>query len=104
MRKRSLKGASRKSIGWLRLGMATGGEEVSTSDLVDICAERISGHRRRRWPEALKRQIVAETLEPGSSVSIVGTPARCKRQPAFPVAAAVDGEVAVERKWRALAG
>jgi len=24
-----------------------------------------------RWPEALKRQIVAETLEPGSSVSIV---------------------------------
>jgi transposase-like protein len=26
---------------------------------------------RRAWPEALKRQMVAETLEPGSSVSIV---------------------------------
>jgi transposase len=26
---------------------------------------------RRIWSEALKRQIVAETLEPGSSVSIV---------------------------------
>jgi transposase len=27
--------------------------------------------RRRSWPEALKRQIVAETEEPGSSVSAV---------------------------------
>ena len=27
--------------------------------------------RRRRWSEALKRQIVAETLEPGASVSLV---------------------------------
>jgi transposase len=27
--------------------------------------------RRRIWPEALKRQIVDETLEPGASVSIV---------------------------------
>jgi transposase len=27
--------------------------------------------KRRQWSEALKRQIVAETLEPGSSVSIV---------------------------------
>jgi transposase len=44
---------------------------VSTSDFVDTLAERLSGNRRRRWPEALKRQIVAETLEPGSSVSIV---------------------------------
>ena len=26
---------------------------------------------KRQWPEALKRQIVAETLEPGASVSIV---------------------------------
>jgi transposase len=44
---------------------------VSTSDLVDTSADRISNNRRRRWPEAMKRQIVAETLEPGSSVSIV---------------------------------
>jgi transposase len=44
---------------------------VSTSELVDTSSERLSGNRRRRWPEALKRQIVAETLEPGSSVSIV---------------------------------
>jgi transposase len=29
------------------------------------------GAKRRRWPEALKRQLVAETLEPGASVSIV---------------------------------
>jgi transposase len=27
--------------------------------------------KRRQWPEVLKRRIVAETLEPGSSVSIV---------------------------------
>ena len=50
--------------------MATDREEVSTSGLVDISAERVSSNRRR-WPEAVKRQIVAETLEPGSSVSIV---------------------------------
>jgi transposase len=29
------------------------------------------GARRRRWPEALKRRLVAETLEPGASVSVV---------------------------------
>ena len=52
-------------------GMADDSEQVSTSVLMDTLAERISGKRRRRWPEALKRQIVAETLEPGSSVSIV---------------------------------
>src|SRR5947209_13249734 len=51
--------------------MATDREEVSTSELADTSAERLSGNRRRRWPEGLKRQIVAETLEPGSSVSIV---------------------------------
>lgn len=30
-----------------------------------------SGKRRRRWPEALKREIVAATLKPGASVSVV---------------------------------
>jgi transposase len=38
---------------------------------VDTSAGRLSSNRRRRWPAALKRQIVAETLELGSSVSIV---------------------------------
>ena len=51
--------------------MANDSEQVSTSVLVDTSAGRILGKRRRRWPEALKRQIVAETREPGSSVSIV---------------------------------
>ena len=51
--------------------MANDREEVSISGLMDTSRERLSGYRRRRWPEALKRQIVAETLEPGSSVSIV---------------------------------
>ena len=51
-------------------GMAATAAEVSTTGLVD--AKRSSDRRKRRqWPEALKRGIVAETLEPGSSVSIV---------------------------------
>jgi len=51
--------------------MATDSDEVSTLAFVDTSAGVISSNRGRRWPEALKRQIVAETLEPGSSVSIV---------------------------------
>src|ERR1044071_7796253 len=51
--------------------MAKDSDEVSTSEFVDTSAGRLSSNRRRRWPEVLKRQIVAETLEPGSSVSIV---------------------------------
>ena len=30
-----------------------------------------TGRRHRRWPEALKREIVAASLAPGASVSIV---------------------------------
>ena len=30
-----------------------------------------AGAKRRHWPEALKRELVAATLEPGASVSIV---------------------------------
>jgi transposase len=30
-----------------------------------------AGGKRRRWPEALKRELVTATLEPGASVSIV---------------------------------
>ena len=47
--------------------MKAASTEVSTSGLVDARRRR----KRRDWPEALKRRIVAETLEPGSSVSIV---------------------------------
>ena len=43
---------------------------MSTKAQVDT--ERESGSsKRRRWSKALKRLIVVETLEPGSSVSIV---------------------------------
>ena len=35
---------------------------------MDTNAER---RRNKRWPEALKREIVAATLQPGASVSIV---------------------------------
>lgn len=51
--------------------MANDDTEVSTSDLVDTSLQRSSRRRRRRWSAAQKREIVAETLEPGTSVSIV---------------------------------
>ena len=51
--------------------MANDPEQVSTSDLVDTSLQHATRRRRRRWSEEQKRQIVAETLEPGSSVSIV---------------------------------
>lgn len=43
--------------------------DVSTKAVMDTS----EGKRRRhkRWPEALKREIVAATLAPGSSVSVV---------------------------------
>src|SRR3954447_24108610 len=44
--------------------------EVSTSLLVDT-PEAGRSDRRRRWPEELKRRIVAETRAPGASVSVV---------------------------------
>lgn len=44
---------------------------MSTTGLVDIKGKPVSVGRRREWPETLKRQMVAETLEPGASVSIV---------------------------------
>jgi transposase len=50
--------------------MAGTAKEVSTTGLVDT--KQSSGRpKRRQWPEALKRGIVAETLAPGASVSIV---------------------------------
>jgi transposase len=50
--------------------MAEAATEVSTIGLVDT-KPRPGRPRRRQWSEAFKRQIVAETLEPGASVSIV---------------------------------
>src|SRR5436309_11424080 len=49
--------------------MAATANEVSTNGLVDTKQSRPA--RRREWPEELKRQMVAETLEAGSSVSVV---------------------------------
>jgi transposase len=51
--------------------MANSSDQVSTKSLVDTKRKLLSVGRRREWPEALKRQMVAETLQPGSSVSIV---------------------------------
>jgi len=44
--------------------------EVSTCGLVDTKQACVPG-RRRHWPVALKRQIVAETFAPGASASVV---------------------------------
>ena len=45
-----------------------GERQVSTCGEVDT---KEAGAKRRRWPEAVKRQLVAETFEAGASVSIV---------------------------------
>lgn len=50
--------------------MAATATEVSTTELVDT-KQSAGRPKRRQWPEALRRRIVAETLEPGASVSIV---------------------------------
>ena len=42
--------------------------DVSTKPNMDTSEER---RRRKRWPEALKREIVAATFAPGASVSVV---------------------------------
>jgi transposase len=51
--------------------MANDPDQVSTKSLADTKRKSQSVGRRRDWPEALKRQMVTETLEPGASVSIV---------------------------------
>src|SRR5437762_10407585 len=50
--------------------MAERSEQVSTNGLVDT-KQQPGAARRRQYPEALKRQMVAETEVPGASVSIV---------------------------------
>ena len=44
--------------------------EVSTNSIMDTTGSK-DRRRKRSWPEALKREIVAATFAPGSSVSIV---------------------------------
>jgi transposase len=51
--------------------MANGSDQVSTKSLVDTNGKPLPVGRRRERPEALQRQMVAETLEPGASVSVV---------------------------------
>jgi transposase len=48
--------------------MNSGDREASTSSLADT---KQAAGKRRRWPEGLKREIVAALAEPGASVSIV---------------------------------
>ena len=50
--------------------MAETVSEVSTNGVVDT-KRSSNGSKRRQWTRAMKRRIVAETLEPGASVSIV---------------------------------
>ena len=51
------------------LGVVRGREEVSTKPVMGTSEP---GRRRHRsWPEALKREIVAASYAPGSSVSMV---------------------------------
>jgi transposase len=50
--------------------MADRAEQVSTNGLVDT-QQQPGRTKRREYSEALKRQMVAETQEPGASVSIV---------------------------------
>jgi transposase len=51
-------------------GMADQAEQVSTNGLVDT-KQQPGATKRRQYPAALKRQMVAETQAPGASVSIV---------------------------------
>jgi transposase len=51
-------------------GMAETVTEVSTIGLVGT-TRQTSRPKRRHWTEAFKRQVVAETLAPGASVSVV---------------------------------
>ena len=50
--------------------MADRSEQVSTNGLVDT-KQQPGAAKRRQYSEALKRQMVAETLVPGASVSVV---------------------------------
>src|SRR5579864_2388075 len=82
--------------------MAGTATQVSTTGLVDT-KPSAGGGKRRPWSEALKRRIVAETLEPGSSVSIVARRHdvnanqlfKWRREMAPPETPAVDADVSM---------
>src|SRR4051794_39240388 len=68
--KRPVNGASRRGgLAAMFARMTALRDEVSTSRLMDT--KEVKAGSRRRWPEAVKRRIVAETLGPGASVSLV---------------------------------
>jgi transposase len=50
------------------VGMSAKDREVSASQLADT---RQAGAKRRRWPDALKRELVAAATSPGASVSVI---------------------------------
>ena len=51
--------------------MSDEAEDLPRFELVDAEREAVPARRQRRWPEAVKRRIVAETHAPGASVSVV---------------------------------
>lgn len=50
------------------VGMSAKDREVSASRLADT---KQAGVKRRRWPDALKRELVAAAMAPGASVSVI---------------------------------
>ena len=78
----------------MRVGLVSTYREADTNE---------AGGKRRRWPEALKRELVAATLEPGASVSIVARrhdlnanmPFKWRRQfaPAAPLPSALPADL-----------
>jgi transposase len=50
------------------IGMSAKDREVSASRLADT---KQAGVKRRRWPDALKRELVTAAMAPGASVSVI---------------------------------
>ncbi|HEX2525284.1 MAG TPA: transposase [Geminicoccus sp.] len=49
-------------------GMSAEDREVSALRLADT---KQAGAKRRRWPDALKRELAAAAMAPGASVSVI---------------------------------
>jgi hypothetical protein len=63
-------------------------DEVSTCEVVDTKGGS-AARRGKRWPEAVKRLIVAETRAAGRSASVAARRHDVERQPGVQVAPAV---------------